>query len=201
MGQIYENDSIDENLSFFQPLSNALSYTRLPYTWVPINSDEPIFQKTFNNLVHFICSPKQILRPGHLQSEQRSVLDAHILNKPRNKGAKNAAGMSLILDLICLFQLLVIEGVLGHLIKIIDVSDNNKFMILTLHLQIVTGEDALFGHLKSVTDVSRLAENDTIKHIRKLDRSFIHDRVVFSDTNDVFGTCFMKHTTNFLGVT
>lgn len=90
---------------------------------------------------------------------------------------------------------------MGHLIKIIDVSDNNKFMILTLHLQIVTGEDALFGHLKSVTDVSRLAENDTIKHIRKLDRSFIHDRVVFSDTNDVFGTCFMKHTTNFLGVT
>ena len=103
-----------------------------------------MLQKPFDNLVHFVGSPKQILRPGHLQPEQRGVLDSHILDESRNEGAENATGMSFVLYLICLFQLLVVEGVLGHLIKIIDVPDYNKLVILALDLQIITSEDALF---------------------------------------------------------
>lgn len=200
MGQINVNDSIDENLSLFKPLSYALGYARLADPWISINSYEPIFQKTFDNLVHFISSAKQVLRPRHLQPKQRSVLDTHIFNKSGNKGPKNTAWMPFVLDLIRLFELLVVESILGHLVEIVYVPNDDEFVILALHLQIITGEYALFGHLKCVTNVSGLTKNDAIEHVRELDWSFVHNGIIFSNANDVFGSSLMKNASNFLGV-
>ena len=115
--------------------------------------------------MHFIGPPKKILRPRHLKFEKRSIFYSHIFHVSWNKGPKNTARVSFVLNLVSLLELLVIKGILRHLIKIIHISYHDEFMVLALHLRIITGKDALFGHLKSVTYIPRLTKDDAVEHI------------------------------------